>query len=351
MASNKRSKLNDKRQKNASEESEEEILESGGSSPSILETGDAGEILSSDGEEDEEASEASEEEPERDAQSQLRNISFGTLAKAQDSLSTKRKRGSDSTPQQEDKLAALRERLRELKEAQKGKKPAKKSADKEEKGDTKKPKKEAKPRSSAGKSAPANDSENDSDGSDDEEEEGGHSRARSSKHAPMSQSSKYQVSRRRDVVDTKKRKVRDPRFGAMAGQVDETKIDRNYSFLQDYQVSEMAELKTAIKKSKNAEETETLKRTLMSMQNRKRAKDDKERQQNVLREHRKKEKEAIKDGKQPFYLKRSELKEQALKDKFGGMKAKEKDRAIERRRKKDSQKEKKSMPAARRVAG
>ncbi|GAB7340763.1 hypothetical protein MBLNU457_7138t1 [Dothideomycetes sp. NU457] len=312
----------------------------GGSSPSVLETGDVGDIMSSGDEDDDlDASEKEDDEEQKtDAQEQLKKISFGTLAKAQDSMSKKRKRGSDTTPQQEDKLEALRARLRELKQA-KGL-----ATTSDEKA---KPNKESK-RKTSKVTEGAEDSEDDSEGSDSDDDQ---PRARTSKHAPMSQSTKYQVSRRRDVVDVPKRKVRDPRFGAMAGQVDPTRIDKNYSFLHDYEATEMNELKAAIKKSKSEEDTQKLKRTLMSMENKKRARLEKEREQNVIREHRKKEKEAVAQGKKPYYLKEAEIKKQALVNKFESMKGKEREKAIEKRRRKESQREKKAMPQVRRTVG
>jgi len=268
----------------------------------------------------------------------LKKISFGTLAKAQDSMSKKRKRGSDTTPQQEDKLEALRARLRELKQA-KGITTSKDVSEKVGKDSKRKTSKVA---------AEEADSEDDSEGSESENDQ---PRARSSKHAPMSQSTKYQVSRHRDVVEVPKRKIRDPRFGAMAGLVDSTRIDKNYSFLHDYEATEMNELKAAIKKSKSEEDKEKLKRTLMGMENKKRARLAKEREQNVIKEHRKKEKEAVAQGKKPYYLKEADIKKQALVNKFESMKGKERERAIERRRLKESQREKRAMPQARRTVG
>lgn len=63
----------------------------------------------------------SEDESNDHFQRQISKVSFGALAKAQDALaskesgSRKRKRGEDTSAAQEDKLQALRERLRTLK--------------------------------------------------------------------------------------------------------------------------------------------------------------------------------------------------------------------------------------------
>ncbi|KAF4556829.1 putative rRNA biogenesis protein RRP36 [Elsinoe fawcettii] len=319
-----------------------EGFEEGGSSPSILDTGDGGNVLSSGDEDASDVDEAGSSEPEE----QLKNVSFGTLAKAQDSLSRKRKRGSDATAQQDTKLDALRARLEEIRRA--------KGTD--SKKSSKKVKSEAKPdkikdrKQDKKQDSDQSEDRSGSDESEDDSEDEGPSKARSSKHAPTSQSSKWQVTRKRTVIDAPKRHTRDPRFD-LPGPIDNSRMEKAYSFLHDYEDKEMDELRVAIKKTRDEDAKQTLRRKLMSMQNRKKSRLDKERQQSVLREHRKKEKEAIEQGKQPFYLKRSELKKQTLVSKFEGMKSKDREKAIERRRKKDSQKEKKSMPAPRRITG
>ncbi|RDL35125.1 DUF947-domain-containing protein [Venustampulla echinocandica] len=172
---------------------------------------------------------------------------------------------------------------------------------------------------------------------------------RSSKHAPTEISSKKAVSRKRDVVPVPKREFRDPRFDTISGMVDDDKIRKAYSFLDDYREDEMKELKTAIKNSKDEDKKEELKRVLLSMESRKKAQLRKDKAKEVLDKHRKEEKEAVRMGKKPFYLKESEQKKRALVEQFGGLKGKQLDRVIERRRKKVEGKEKKNMPFARRT--
>lgn len=110
----------------------------------------------------------------------------------------------------------------------------------------------------------------------------------------------------------------------------------------------MVELKAAIRKAKDLETKEKLKRTLLSMESRKKAQERKNQEQEVLRKHRREEKEKIEMGKKPFYLKRADQKKLALVGRFEGMKGKQVDKVIERRRKKQSAKERKSMPDERR---
>ncbi|KAK3297043.1 uncharacterized protein B0H64DRAFT_116567 [Chaetomium fimeti] len=189
---------------------------------------------------------------------------------------------------------------------------------------------------------------------------------RSSKHAPVELTSKKPVSRKRDFLagaaETKKLQARDPRFtplgpgastAAAAGSgstIDEIKARKAYAFLDDYRESEMQELRATIKKTKDAAQKERLQKALLSMESRKKTQDRKDRERTVIEEHRKKEKELVKQGKTPFYLKKSEQKKRVLVDQFQGMKKKQVDKAIERRRKKVAGKEKKLLPMTRRGA-
>ncbi|KAK4958722.1 rRNA biogenesis protein rrp36 [Elasticomyces elasticus] len=325
-------------------EASDEELESEdneGTSPSALDTGEetGGDETSDsdiDGQQDfpdESGSDAGDV-----VQEQMNSISFGALAKAQESLSKKRKRGSDATTQQDEKLAALRARLRELKAAKSNGTPR-------DDGSVQPLKKKQRAITAA------KDNNSDQEGSSDSEAPDAEpSHARTSKHAPTAQSSRYQVTRKRTVVDVPKRRIRDPRFDAVHGTSAPTAPNKHYAFLDDYHESEMAELRAAIKKSGSEDEKGMLKRKLLGMESKKKARQNKEREQGVLREHRRREKEAVKQGKKPFYLKKGEQKKLAIVEKFNSMKGKDREKLMERRRKKADQKEKKRMPNARRGA-
>jgi ribosomal RNA-processing protein 36 len=293
----------------------------------------------------------------------LSKVSFGALAKAQDAISRqssagrKRKRGEDTSAPQEDKLQALRERLRAIK-------AQKEAQGSNTNGKSKKPVK-------AQRRQKHTDEEDEEDATDgDSSDSDGAPHARSSKHAPAVQSSKRAVTRRRSIVDVKKPVSRDPRFDNVAGpRPDENTVKKRYSFLDDYKASEMGELKAAIKKTKNEDDKEKLKRKLLSMESQKKAQDAKDKQQEIISQHKKKEKELVKQGKTPFFLKKctytamlfqstlpftdyyclAEQKKLALIDRFQNMKGKQRDHAIERRRKKVTAKERRNMPAERRV--
>ncbi|RYP08003.1 hypothetical protein DL764_002149 [Monosporascus ibericus] len=174
---------------------------------------------------------------------------------------------------------------------------------------------------------------------------------RGHKHAPAEQTTKKQVSRRREVVSAPRVGARDPRFDPVAGPVDEDRFRRAYSFLDEYQDSEMGQLREAIRKTRDERAKAELKRALASMQDRRQAQRRRDEEKALLAEHRHREKELVKQGKKPFYLKKSEQKKQLLMDRFAGMKKKQVDRTIERKRKKLVAKERRNMPMARRETG
>ena len=84
------------------------------------------------------------------------------------------------------------------------------------------------------------------------------------------------------------------------------------------------------------------------MESRKKAQAKKDKEQEILDKHKKEEKELVKQGKKPFYLKKAEQKKRVLLDQYGDLKGKQLDHVIERRRKKVEGKEKKNLPYARR---
>lgn len=172
---------------------------------------------------------------------------------------------------------------------------------------------------------------------------------RTSKHAPTELSSKKAVSRKRSVVPTPTIEHRDPRFEALSGPLDTNKLNNNYSFLKGYRASEIAALKADIRKTTDQATKADLKKQLLSMESKEKARASKEVEQEVLREHRKREKEAVGMGKKPFYLKKGEQKKLALVKRFEGMGEKKVERVIERRRKKKAGRERKNMPDRRRL--
>lgn len=182
---------------------------------------------------------------------------------------------------------------------------------------------------------------------------------RSSKHAPMVQSSKRAVTRRRIVVEPQATaKARDPRFDAAvmghsgAGRYSEG-TSKAYAFLDEYRASELKDLKEQYAKTKNAVQKEELKKQIRSATDKLKAMESKKRERDVMAEHKKHEKQMLREGKKsnPYFLKKSDLKKQVLEKKYESMKSKDRAKALERRRKKMASKERKDMPMERRGMG
>ena len=169
----------------------------------------------------------------------------------------------------------------------------------------------------------------------------------SKKHAPASQSSKKPVSRKREIIPTLKRKSRDPRFESFTGNLETEKTKKDYAFLDGYRDTEMSELRAAIPAERDVDRKEKLKRALLSMESRKKTRQDQDQREEVMRVHRETERERVRQGKKPFYLKRAETKKLALVQRFEDMKGKEVEKALQRRRKRKAAKERRAMPERR----
>ena len=294
-----------------------------------------------------------------DVQQRLNSISFGALARANDAMGQgigrKRMRDGHTVNDNAEKLEALRDRLHELK-AYKSRKLSPSAPNKASKS------RRATDIQRQHADIPASRADFSSLSNAGVEKEG----SRLSKHAPAIQSSKRPVSRNRTVlaVSNPRPKALDPRFSSLSGPApDPSRLRQRYAFLNDYRQNEMDELRTVLNNSKKAsgqkgkkrtahvdEETrDRLKKELGRMENRARAESDKERQERVMHEWKRAEREKVQQGKKPFYLKNSEQKKLTLADKFENMKAKEREKAVKQRRKREGEREKRSMPAARRV--
>lgn len=272
---------------------------------------------------DDDNDEEEDEDPNDNIQASLSNISFGALAKAQESLGPKKKKkfpaSSKPLESSTNPFDDVRARIHEIRE-QKRQKEGEKSKDKDSSATKKK-------------------------------------FTRTSKHAPTIQSSKYAVSRKRTVIEPPPvPKARDPRFDptvqshSRGSAQNPTGVNKAYSFLDDYRAAELKELKDKYSKTKDAGHKEELKRAIRSASDRMRSIQNKKRESEILAEHKKREKQLLREGKksQPYYLKKSELKQQVLTKKYEEMKSKDRAKALERRRKKLAAKERKDMPLERR---
>ncbi|KAJ3362340.1 rRNA biogenesis protein rrp36 [Allomyces javanicus] len=174
---------------------------------------------------------------------------------------------------------------------------------------------------------------------------------RSNKNAPMEMSSKRAVSRKRQVVDVAAPKRRDPRFDNLSGKLNEDLFKKSYSFIDEYKERELVELKQTLAKTKDRDESTRLIQTIQAIENRRRAERERELQQKIKREWRKSEVEKIKQGKKPFFLKKSEERRLQLISKLKAKSDKELEKMAEKKRKRDAGKDRKFMPRRRAGAG
>lgn len=189
-------------------------------------------------------------------------------------------------------------------------------------------------------------------GQGNKEEEGPKKRL---KHAPSEASSKKRVSVIRpipgltmtksgaDSASRDSRLYRDIRFDATYGKANEDRVREDYAFLDDYRREEIAELQAKLKKTEESYVRSQIQTQIQSLQSKLKTLEKRDFRKKVLNDHRQQQRDQAKDGKNPYYLKRSDQRKLVLTEQFKTMKKKDIDRAIERRRKKITGKEKKDM--------
>ncbi|KAM1872974.1 hypothetical protein ACFX13_006870 [Malus domestica] len=146
------------------------------------------------------------------------------------------------------------------------------------------------------------------------------------------------------LFKVQKKVVRDPRFESLCGELD---VDRKkYRFLFEEELpAEKEELQKQIKKSKDPETIEEPKKHISLIDTQLKSESAKHTEAAILTEHKKKERKAAKERKQPFFLKKSEIRKKRLVEKYKQLKASGKLEAfIEKRRRKNAAKDHRYMP-------
>ncbi|XP_031266130.1 ribosomal RNA processing protein 36 homolog [Pistacia vera] len=140
--------------------------------------------------------------------------------------------------------------------------------------------------------------------------------------------------------------VRDPRFESLCGNLDVDGFRKRYDFLFENNLpAEKEELKKQLKKTNDLDVVEELKKHISWIDKQLKFETAKSTDAAVLSEHKKKEREAAKHGKRPFYLKKSEIRKQRLVEKYNKLKASGKlESFIEKKRRKNASKDHKYMP-------
>ncbi|KAL4188195.1 hypothetical protein AMTRI_Chr09g42880 [Amborella trichopoda] len=144
---------------------------------------------------------------------------------------------------------------------------------------------------------------------------------RANKNRPMEISCKKPVGRFRQVVQGPKKVVRDPRFESLCGTLDENGFRKRYNFLFEVELpQEREKLQKVLKKTKDPSAAGEIKKHISWIDRQLKVVSTKRSHVEKLTEHKKKEREAAKQGKRPFYLKKSELRKQMLVEKYDDLK-------------------------------
>jgi len=172
---------------------------------------------------------------------------------------------------------------------------------------------------------------------------------RENKNRPVEQSSKKPVPRLREVIEVRNSRPMDPRFDDMAGKYKDEVFKKRYSFIFDEQLpQEKSRLKKGMKSTKSAAKKQELHEDLVRIEQQIRSEKEQRRKREFEKNAKAKEKEAVKGGKKPFFLKKSEKKRQDLVQRYEDLKASGGlEKAMAKKRKKNASKDHRYVPSGR----
>mmetsp|Transcript_4555 Transcript_4555/g.13100 ORF Transcript_4555/g.13100 Transcript_4555/m.13100 type:complete len:325 (-) Transcript_4555:426-1400(-) len=172
---------------------------------------------------------------------------------------------------------------------------------------------------------------------------------RENKNRPTEASSRKPVGRLRDVVQTPRIERKDPRFEELSGRYNPERFRKQYSFLYDEALpQERAAVKSMLKKVKGVEAKEALTTRAGQLDAALREDALRQKKRKFEAELKAKEREAVRAGKKPFFLKKTDRRKAELVaqyqdlQKSGGL-----DKFLAKRRRKNAAKDHRYVPAAR----
>ncbi|XP_039180442.1 ribosomal RNA processing protein 36 homolog [Crotalus tigris] len=166
-----------------------------------------------------------------------------------------------------------------------------------------------------------------------------------SKNRPLETSAKLPVPFLRQVVPVKKKVSRDPRFDDLSGEYKPEVFEKTYSFLNDVRKKEKEVIQKQLKKSQNVEEQNKLQQLLkrMTQQEEAQRKYQKKRENSLA--FKRQQRELAKQGKKPFFLKKSEMQKMELAEKYKQLKKSGKlESFLNKKRKRNAAKDKRKLP-------
>ncbi|TYZ60983.1 hypothetical protein PybrP1_005338 [[Pythium] brassicae (nom. inval.)] len=195
------------------------------------------------------------------------------------------------------------------------------------------------------------------DGNDDEDaganssaNTGGGAKPKRNKNRPLELSSRRQVSRFKNVVEVKKKKLVDPRFDATTGRLNEDLFAKSYAFLDEYKQSELQELKKQLRNANSVTRKEELKHEINVRSQELSEKKKSEKIKSALTKRKRDERDAVASGKNPFYLKRKDKKKLELETKFQDLQESGRlSKFMAKKRKKNASKDHRWLPTQRKT--
>ncbi|KAM7118045.1 ribosomal RNA processing protein 36 homolog [Ciconia maguari] len=167
-----------------------------------------------------------------------------------------------------------------------------------------------------------------------------------SKKGPLEMSAKKPVPFLRQVVSVTKKVHRDPRFDDLSGEYKPEIFMKTYSFLDSIKKQEKEMIQKQLKKCRNMEQKEKLQQLLNRMTQQEQA----QKKQQKLRERelslKRQQRELAKQGKKPFFLKKSEKRKLELAEKYAELKRSGKlESFLNKKRKRNAIKDKRRLPS------
>lgn len=164
------------------------------------------------------------------------------------------------------------------------------------------------------------------------------------KHAPAEASSKRKVPKIREIPGLKSAKdstlYTDIRFDAAYGKADLNRVRKDYAFLDELRQKEVREMKATLKNDKlrrkmSQKEIEDMELQVKSLQSRLDTLKNRDLSNKIITSHKKEQMAKMRKGDQvnPYYLKKSEQRKMIQKAKFDTMKASQREKVMERKRK------------------
>lgn len=166
---------------------------------------------------------------------------------------------------------------------------------------------------------------------------------RDNKNRPRELSAKHQVPVYREVFQAKRKVQQDPRFNAMSGNFNERDFRESYSFVNDIRAKERQELAKMVQQEKDPQQRMTLKRLLQKMENQEATEKMKRLKARLDDQY----SQFLADNREsnPMFLNKTARRKIELAERFKLLKkAGRLDKYLEKKRKKNVQKERKRLP-------